>query len=146
MQLSPHSLCLSLCIMLTVLWDCTRKSSYFKPYGQLTCTVFEFLETYILFSFFYSFSLYSPLSVFILSVKMPLFKKKNLSFPISTSIVITLIWQFYCCGLGHCCGKGFILGPGTSSCCGCGQKKNKLKWSFWNMHKKHLTNFNTLLW
>ena len=29
----------------------------------------------------------------------------------------------HCSGLGHCCGAGWIPGPGTSVCCGGGQKK-----------------------
>ena len=30
-------------------------------------------------------------------------------------------------GLGHCCGVGSISGPGSSTCCRCGQKKKKKK-------------------
>ena len=33
----------------------------------------------------------------------------------------------HCCGSGYCCCTGSIPAPGTSACCGCGQKLNSLK-------------------
>ena len=31
----------------------------------------------------------------------------------------------HCSGWGHCCGMGWIPGPGTSTCLGCGRKRKK---------------------
>ena len=39
------------------------------------------------------------------------------------------IWHCHCYGLGHCCGVGSIPGLGTSACHGCGQNKNKKRYS-----------------
>ena len=62
------------------------------------------------------------------------------------------VWHCHCSGLGCCCGPGLIPSVGTSTCCGCGQKKFSLKylasWGKYNIRSSEvvLSHITPLAW